>query len=75
MCNKVFLGFAFLTSLTEVIATLVYQFHAVGFTAGLLCFVCTPVMYFTFFDTRKQGVTGDDLKENFNTGIENSTER
>ena len=80
LCNKIFLGFAFLTSLTEVICTIVYQFHAVGFTAGLLGLVCTPVMYFIFFEkdkTTEPGVIGDnhDFKENFNTGIENSSER
>ena len=80
LCNKVFLGFAFVTSITEIICTMVYQFHALGFTAGLLCFVCTPVLYFLFFDTKKTepeiiGDNHEDFKENFNTGIENSSER
>ena len=48
--HKCFLAFAFLVALTEIIVSLTYQFHAWGFTLGLIYFVCTPVLYFTFFD-------------------------
>ena len=78
-CNKCYLAFAFLTSLTEIICAITYQFHAVGFTLGLIYLVVTPVMYFSFFDTKREpepSVIGDNhnMKENLNPD-ENSTEK